>query len=137
MTNKIYEIISAQMKEIVWDKNSILEIDINCDGKKDYAILGQSAQGISVAVVLGPISIKRKIEAFTFSVGRQSQDSLCQLPAKLETESLDYDPTEMVGKLSGFRSSKKCASFKLSDDACDSFHFYWDHMANALSWWRL
>lgn len=135
--NEVLQLVSKRMPDAEWDKKSIIEVDINCDGKKDYAILGKSERGITVALVVGPVSKKSRIESFNFLVGKHSQNSLCQLPAKLRVESLDYDPTEAVGKLPGFRSSKTCNAFGLADDACDSFHFYWDHQANALTWWRL
>lgn len=136
-TNEVLQLVSKRMTDVEWDKKSIIEVDINCDGKKDYAILGKSKQGVTVALVVGPVSKKSRIESFEFLVGKQTQDSLCQLPATLQPESLDYDPTEAVGKLPGFKPSKKCMAFVLSDDACDSFHFYWNHRANALDWWRL
>lgn len=135
-TNEVLQLVSKRMTDVKWDKKSIIEVDINCDGKKDYAILGKSKQGVTVSLVVGPVSKKSRIESFEFHVGN-SQDNLCQLPATLQVESLDYDPTEAVGKLPGFKPSKKCMAFVLSDDACDSFHFYWDHQANALTWWRL
>jgi hypothetical protein len=135
--NELLQLVSKRMTNVEWDKESIIEVDINCDGKKDYAILGKSKQGVTVALVVGPVSKKSRIESFEFLAGKHSQDSLCQLPAILQTESLDYDPTEAVGKLPGFKPSKKCMAFVLADDACDSFHFYWNHQANALDWWRL
>jgi hypothetical protein len=136
-TDEIFQIVSKRMKNAIWDKTSIVEVDINCDGKKDYAILGISKQGVTVALVVGPVSKESKIQSLEFRVGKHSQDSLCQLPVKLRIESLDYDPTGAVGKLQGFRSSKKCNAFGLTDDICDSFHFYWNHQAKTLNWWRL
>jgi hypothetical protein len=136
-TNEIFQIVSKRMQNIIWDETSIVEVDINCDGKKDYAILGKSRQGVTVALVVGPVSKESKIQSLKFLVGKRSQDSLCQLPAKLRIESLDYGPTEAVGKLPGFRSSKECNAFGLTDDTCDSFHFYWNHQTNTLDWWRL
>lgn len=135
--NELLQLVSKRMTDVEWDKKSIIEVDINCDGQKDYAILGKSKQGVTIALVVGPVSKKSRIESFEFHVGKQSQDSLCQLPAILKAESLDYDPTEAVGKLPGFKQSKKCMAFVLADDACDSFHFYWNHQTNALNWWRL
>lgn len=135
--NRALQLVSKRMKDVTWDKKTIVEIDINCDGKKDYALLGKAIRGVTVAVIVGPVSTKSRIESFEFFVGKHSQDSLCELPAKLRIESLDYDPTEAVGKLPGFRSSKKCNAFGLTDDICDSFHFYWNHEANTLAWWRL
>lgn len=131
------QLVSKRMKDVTWDKEAIVEIDINCDGKRDYALLGKSKRGVTVAVIVGPVSTKSRIESFEFFVGKNSQDSLCKLPAKLLIESLDYDPTEAVGKLPGFRRSKKCNAFALADGVCDSFHFYWDHQENTLEWWRL
>ena len=135
--NEVLQLVSKRMTNVELDNKSIIAVDINCDEKKDYAILGKSKQGVTVALVVGPVSKKSRIESFEFLVGKQSQDCLCQLPAILKAESLDYDPTEAVGKLPGFKPSKKCIAFALADDACDSFHFYWNHQANALTWWRL
>lgn len=135
--DRVFSFASKRMKKVTWDKKSAIAVDINCDGSKDYAILGKSKRGVTVALIVGPFSEKSRMESFEFFVGESWQDSLCKLPARLVIESLDYDPTEMVGKLPGFRRSKKCNAFRLADNACDSFHFYWDHQTNTLAWWRL
>jgi hypothetical protein len=75
--NEIFQIVSKRMKNVIWDKTSIVEVDINCDGKKDYAILGKSKQGVTVALVVGPVLKESKINSFEFFVGKHSQDSLC------------------------------------------------------------
>ncbi|OQZ01080.1 MAG: hypothetical protein B6D35_04135 [Candidatus Brocadia sp. UTAMX2] len=134
---RVFQLAAKRIKNVKWDKKSIIAVDINCDGNKDYALLGKSKQGVTVALIVGPFSEKSRIESFEFFVGKPWQDSLCKLPARLEIRSLDYDPAEMVGKLPGFRRSKKCNAFCLADNTCDSFHFYWDHQTNTLAWWRL
>lgn len=135
--DRVFLFASKRMKNVTWDKKSIIAIDINCDGSKDYAIFGKSKQGVTVALVVGPFTEKSRMESFKFFVGESRQDSLCVLPARLEIEALDYDPTEMVGHLPGFHRSKKCNGFCLADNTCDSFHFYWNHQTNTLAWWRL
>lgn len=135
--DRVFLFASKRMKNVNWNKKSIIEIDINCDGSKDYAMLGKSKQGVTVALIVGPFSEKSRMESFEFFVGKPRQNSLCVLPARLKIESLDYDATEMVGQLPGFRRSKKCNGFCLADNTCDSFHFYWNHQTNTLAWWRL
>ena len=56
----------------------------------------------------------------------------------VERESLNYDPSDELGETpDGFMRSSKCFGLKLVAGECDSFHLFWNHAANALSWWRL
>lgn len=54
----VFLFASKRMKNVTWDKKSIIAIDINCDGSKDYAIFGKSKQGVTVALVVGPFTEK-------------------------------------------------------------------------------
>jgi hypothetical protein len=44
-------------------------------------------------------------EVLDFAVDGRIQEAICAEPAKLVVESLDYDPTEDVGPIDGFRRS--------------------------------
>lgn len=119
---------------LAWSPKPI-QVDIDCDGKQDYVFLAQDAESASVGVVLGreaaSISVRR------FAVSSSDQDDLCAVPATIEPESMDYDPTDAVGKLPGFVRSKQCTAFVLSDGQCDPFHFFWNKKTGRLDWWRL
>lgn len=121
--------------QVRWDAASAHRMDIDCDGKPDYALLGRAGGKVYVGIVRGPLEGARA-HVFTFGVG-QSQESVCEPTAKLRPESLDYDPKEAVGELPGFRRSKRCTAVALADEACDAFHFYWNHGTGRPDWWRM
>jgi len=113
----------------------VLRVDADCDGKPDQVFLSQDDRAASVRVVFG--EVKRRPAQFRFEASRSSQDAVCTMPVHVESESLDYDPSkEGVGELPGFRRSKTCSAFALVDGECDSIHFYWNHKARRLQWWR-
>lgn len=119
-----------------WAIKTALKIDIDCDGKNDYVFLSQSPKHAQIGLVLGR---KNGQSVFTQKIpfNKSNQDSLCEAPASIESESLDYDPTGAVGELPGFIQSKSCSSFILAGGECDVFHFFWNHKNNKLEWWRL
>lgn len=95
----------------------------------------QDDRAVSVRVVFG--EVKRRPAQFRFEASRSSQEAVCTTPVHVEPESLDHDPSkEGVGELPGFRRSKTCSAFALVDGECDSIHFYWNHKARRLQWWR-
>lgn len=121
---------------VPWSSQSAIAVDIDCDGKTDYVLLSQTKHRASVGLVLGKTK-GRKVFVQEIAIAKPKQESLCAGPAELDSESLDYDPTDAVGDLPGFKSSKTCSAFVLSGGECDSFHFYWDHQHHNLTWWRL
>jgi hypothetical protein len=123
----VLKAVSSSRPEVSWDKASLIEADINCDGQIDYALRGSDAKGIYVAVVYGPTVSQAGIGFLYFGIGTQAQDSLCGTPAKLEYENLDYDPTEAVGEVPGFVRSNTCGGLLFYDGQCDPFHIYWNH----------
>jgi hypothetical protein len=112
-----------------------LTADLACDGKLDQALLILGSNSVSVRLKFATRS--RKPEAFTFRVGN-SQADICALPASLQEESLDFDPSvdTGVGELAGFVRSKTCKGLVLSVGDCDPIHFYWDHATHSMRWWR-
>ncbi|MCE9633686.1 MAG: hypothetical protein K8Q92_05830 [Methylophilales bacterium] len=131
---KAFNRLTKATPTVAWPKKAI-EIDIDCDGKKDYVFSAQTEKSVSVGVVLG--NSKRKPESFTFDVNRDRQDAVCALPVRIEPEAQDFDPTEDIGEIPGFVRSKTCHAFALVNEECDSFHFYWNHSTKLIEWWRL
>jgi hypothetical protein len=119
----------------VWDPSSALKIDIDSDGKPDYVFLSQDAKSATVGLVMGQKGHRVLVQ--TFPIGDPSQDSLCAAPAGIAKESLDYDPTDAVGAIPGFRRTKSGVGFILGGGECDVFHFFWNTRTNNLDWWRL
>ncbi|MGO9270429.1 MAG: hypothetical protein ACLQOO_09285 [Terriglobia bacterium] len=133
---------ALKLPDVRGDRNSLLTADINGDGEIDHAFQGLQVNGdnkkVFVAVVYGPAETKAQVDILEFGVGGASESDLCALPAKLTTESLDYDPTEEVGgPVPGFERSKTTRGLNLAEGNCDSFHLFWDHQSHRLDWWRL
>jgi hypothetical protein len=119
-----------------WAVEKALKVDIDCDGKRDYVFLSQNQKYAQIGLVLGRKDGQSVfIQKIPFN--KPNQDSLCEAPASIESESLDYDPTGAVGELPGFVPSKSCSSFILAGGECDVFHFFWNHKNNKPEWWRL
>lgn len=119
-----------------WDEKTAFEIDIDCDGKSDFVFLSQTQDYAQVGLVLGRKN-GQSVATQKIAIGDPKQDSLCAAPAEIGTESLDYDPAQMVGDTPGFQPSKTCKAFVLAGGECDMFHFFWNHKENKLDWWRL
>ena len=119
----------------IWDSASALRIDIDSDGKPDYVFLSQDSKSATVGLVLGKMGAGVLVQ--TFPIGDPSQDSLCSAPAGISRESLNYDPTDAVGEIPGFKRSRTGVAFLLGGGECDVFHFFWNTVTKKLDWWRL
>ncbi len=100
--------------------------DYDCDERPDQAFLGRAAGKVYVGVIIGRLSEPQVLE---FAVDAGVQAAVCSEDVTLETESLDYDPTEMVGELEGFAPSTTCSGLIVAVEDCDSIHMYWNHVA--------
>ncbi len=126
--------LAAYEPEVRWEEASELTGDINCDGRPDQALLGRREGKVYVGLV---VSGRARPEILGFGIGGGVQDTICAEPAILRIESLDYDPAKAVGRIDGFRRSKRCKGLKLSGGQCDSIHIFWNHKTKELDWWRL
>jgi len=126
--------LATYAPDIVWESDSELSGDIDCDGRPDQALLGRRDDRVYVGVV---VSSKPRPEILGFTVGGAVHDALCDGPAVLAIESLDYDPKKTIGRLDGFRRSKRCKGLRLSSGRCSSIRFFWNHKIDELDWWRL
>lgn len=112
-----------------------LVLDLIGDGTRDTVRLVQGKKSITVSVTYG--NRKLATDRLTFTVDPGRQDAICKLPARLEAEPIDYAPPPELGNLEGFVRSKKAMGFRVVDGACDSLHFFWNHKAKHIEWWRL
>jgi hypothetical protein len=125
--------LSATVPGVQWDAKSGLRADLDCDGRADQAFLGRSAGRVYVGVVRAAAT---KPEILDFAVDAGIQEAICAEPAKLVVESLDYDPSDAVGPIDGFRRSRTCKGLELSGGECDSVHLFWNHALKRIDWWR-
>jgi hypothetical protein len=114
--------------DVHWDSKNLAG-DIACDGRSDQVCLGHSPGKVYVGFVR---AADQKPDISEFQVSAGYQDAICEEPAALELESLDYDfdPAE------GFRRSRVCKGLVLSGGECDRIHLFRDHDAKRLKWWR-
>lgn len=132
------EYFQKKYPTVKWDKASIKKADFNCDGVPDFALLGSKNDQVVVSVGFGPLKKNSNVFIHYLQIGKHSQDSLCRLPAQLSVEDQDFTPSEYIGApLLGFQRSRFCKGINVSDGACDSFHYFWNHDLRSLQWWRL
>ncbi len=119
-----------------WDDKSAVLADVTCDGNPDTIAVGYKRKKVFVGVVPGGVSEPAsKPMVFEFSVGEHSQESFCETPVRIKTSPLTC--RSWYGRLKGCKVVRGCREFAVIDDACDSFHFFWNSSENAFNWWRL
>jgi hypothetical protein len=126
------QILSKARPDIHWDSKSVVTEDIDCDGRIDHAYLGHEPGKIYVGLVR---AADPKPQILEFRVSAGYQDAICTEPATLGPELLldDLDAAKRVRKV---QPSRICMGLVLSDDACDSIHFSWNHATKQLNWSR-
>ena len=125
--------LTNRMPAVVWDAASRISADINDDQKPDEVFLGRANGRIYVGIVLGG---PQAVYTLDFAIDSGQQAAICAEPASLVTESMDYDPMPIVGRIPGLRSSNRYSGLRLSGGGCDSIHIYWDFEPNEPRWWR-
>ena len=118
--------------EVQWDSRSATSADVNCDLKNETIVLGKRRGEVFVALVSGKHHDKTRL--LSFPIGAAAQDSFCAPPVRIEVLPLDCEPD--IGHLPGCTPVRGCKSFRVVDDECDSFNFYWDSARKTLGWWR-
>lgn len=120
-----------------WDAKSAIEVDLDCDNKKDYVFLsqvdGQADGKVTIGMVMGKQPNKAYFSKITMT---NDKKAACAGPASIPAESLDYEPKFTTGKsVEGFKRSQ-CQSFRLESDKCEPYHFYWNTLHDRPAWWR-
>jgi hypothetical protein len=119
---------SKFLPEVSWRAASIVSADFTCRGRQEQAILGTTSKEILIAVFINGVGQTPEVLRYSSAV-RDART------AKLTIESLDYDPTEDIGELPGFRRSRTCKGLNLTDERIDSAHIYWNHVAKRFGDW--
>jgi hypothetical protein len=128
--------LRASNPNVQWDAKSAATADITCDGIADVFVVGYDNTSVWLALVPGlkDGNLAKPIVA-QFPIDAGVQNGFCAKPVRIEVEPLDCEGES--APLPGCKPTKGASSFSLVDDACDSFHFYWDSERKELLWWRL
>lgn len=117
---------------IQWQAQSVLTADFSCAGKRQNAILGTSDKEIVVALFTQGLARPPEVLRFA-GEGRKPG------AAKIRLDDITLTPDEvrtLAGALPpGYRPSASCKGVRLSDDASDAAHIYWDHEARRFDSW--
>lgn len=117
---------------VAWQAQSVLTADFSCAGKTEHAILGTSDKEIVVAIFTP--DLKRAPEVLRFEAGGRKPEA-----AKIRLEDSSLTPAEITtlagSAPTGYKPSKTCKGVRLSDDASDAAHIYWDHDSKKFDSW--
>lgn len=128
------EILRSKAPGAMWDEGISVRADVTCDGVADVVMVGHETNVAWIGVVPGLSSEQSEPIASSFPIGTHSQGSFCSKPVKIEAYPITCEDED--GALPGCQPVKDCQAFSVIDDACDSFHFYWDSDQKRLTWWR-
>lgn len=117
---------------VAWQEESVLEGDFSCTGKQQRAILGTADGEIVVAVFTRGLGQAPEVLRFA-----GHEDAAGAATIRLEDASVARDTIEaFAGKiLPGYRPSTTCKGFRITGDASDVAHIYWDHDARRFDSW--
>ena len=118
------DVLRQREPDTEWDPASLLEADLDQDGKDDYALAGIRGDRFVVGIVHGPAgdSCRHWTLAFPWD---GTQDALCSRKARIAVEKVEEE------------GSPARPGINLHDDKCDAFHIFWDPEQQAYDWWRL
>jgi hypothetical protein len=135
----IPNVLKRELPHVKWSSERVI-VDVNCDGRPDRVFTGRDAEHYYVAAVMADGTSPR-VSYVVFLLRGGSGDAFCGAPERLRTERIDYDIEEMQRILGavpeGFERSTRCLGLQLIAGECDSFHLFWNHVANKLAAWRL
>jgi len=113
---------------VQWNAQSVLEADLDQDGRADYALTGTRKDRVVVGVVRGPVVPGTPVWTLEFPVKGGGEDALCSTDARITIEPLGDEAKTRGGEGVGIN---------LHDDKCDAFHIFWNPETKKLEWWRL
>ena len=127
--------LQAAKPKVNWDEKTAVSADVTCDGKADTAVIGYEEGFVWLGVIPGYAEDKQaKPMTFRFTVGKDTQDSFCRVPVRIEISAIECKTEDF--DLPGCKTVKGCSALSLIDEACDAFHFYWNSSRKRLTWWR-
>jgi len=131
-TKTAVHLLQQSHPEINWNIDSTRQGVFDCDGKRDTVVLGAQRERVAVGVVWGELGKHPTVSVFPLR--SPTQDGFCSVPKRVELTAHDCDSGE--GTLPGCKVNPSCKDFRIVDDDCDAFNFYWDSEHKELEWWR-
>lgn len=124
--------LAAADPTVTWDLATRLVGDVDGDGIADSAFVGRAAAAVHIGLLR---ATGDSAEVLAFPVAN-AQQAVCARTAVLTFESMDYDPSDAVGKIVGFQRSPTSRGLRLDDGNCDPIHLFWNVSSHHLDWWR-
>lgn len=123
---------SRYVVDVTWQESSVLTGDFSCAGKQQFAILGTSFKEIVVAVFKDGLAQAPEVLRFDSEERKAAEAKI-----RLEDSSLTIDEVKtLAGTVPpGYQPSSTCKGVRLSDDASDAAHIYWDRAAKRFDSW--
>jgi len=116
-----------------WDSNRLVSVDLNRDGSADVAALGTQRGQVALAVRIA--GQDDGLVVIPIDAGRQF--SICPGDPSISVQKQSEAPSEALGDTPvGYQICPKCFEIRIDEGDCDPLQFYWDVVANKLSWWR-
>src|SRR4051812_20216862 len=82
--------LQAAKPKVNWDDKTAVSADVTCDGKVDTALIGYEEGFVWPGVIPGYAGDGRaKPMTFRFTVGKDTQDSFCRVPVRIETSAIE------------------------------------------------
>jgi hypothetical protein len=117
---------------VTWQTSRAKTADVTCDGHPDTVLFGTARKYVWVGILPGNGG---KPQTMSFPIDSGRQDGFCEAPKHITVSPITCSDPEM-GKFPGCKAIKGCQDFSVADEACDSFHFYWDASKKMTRWWR-
>lgn len=137
-TRTALDVARLRQPNTQWSSQSLVEGDLDQDGRPDYALSGIRKDRFVVGIVEGPVTAGSKTWFLDFPWKGGGQEALCSDQAKISLEPLD--PSTKAGERKAAndgKGGKGGLGINLHDDRCDAFHIYWDPARKTFDWWRL
>jgi hypothetical protein len=124
------DVVRQKDSTVEWNAQSLLEADLDQDGRADYALLGSRKDRVVVGIVHGPLAAGTPVWTLEFPWKGGGEDALCSPDAKIAVEPLGDEAKTR-------RRGGQGVGLNLHDDKCDAFHIFWNPEKKKFEWWRL
>ena len=114
---------------VEWNASSLIEADLDQDGRADSVLTGLGADRVVVGIVRGPVAAGTPVSTLEFPLTGGGEDALCSRDVKITVEPL--------GDEAKTRKGRAGMGINLHDDKCDAFHIFWNPEKKKFEWWRL
>jgi hypothetical protein len=118
-----------------WTPERTVAVDLNRDGAGDLIALGLQTNRVMLFIELGGIAEPIVV---TIPVDAGKQFGICPgSDARISVHEQSEAPLNALGENpQGYEVCPQCFEIEVGSDSCDPLRFFWDLIANQLSWWR-